>query len=227
MKRRRKMKIIHWSDFNCPYSYIGLKRLSDAVSELDLDPEWELKAFELEPMLDIKPTSPMIIRHATKFGITPAQAEKEMAEIDEIAEEDGLDINYKGTQLTSSRNAHRLVKYVQKKYPKLSQELIFKIYEANFTKNEIIADIEVLVKIATSIGLDEDEIRQVLSSDSYDLEVNLDMEDARFNGLNSVPFYILVYGEEQLSVPGAFEKIDFKIALEDLISGEIRYKTFI
>ena len=56
MKRRRKMKIIHWSDFNCPYSYIGLKRLSDAVNELDLDPEWELKAFELEPMLDIKPT---------------------------------------------------------------------------------------------------------------------------------------------------------------------------
>ncbi len=227
MKRRKKMKIIHWSDFNCPYSYIGLKRLSDAVKELDFDPDWELKAFELEPMLDIKPTAPMIIHHATKFGITPAQAEKEMAEIDEIAKEDGLDINYKGTQLTSSRNAHRLAKYVQKNYPKLSQELIFKIYEANFTKNEIIADIEVLVKLAVSIGLDEDEIRQVLSSNSYDLEVDLDMEDARFNGLNSVPFYILIYGEEQLSVPGAFEKIDFKIALEDLISGEIKYKTFI
>lgn len=227
MKRRRKMKIIHWSDFNCPYSYIGLKRLSDAVEELDLDPEWELKAFELEPMLDTEPTTPMIIRHATKFGITPAEAEREMAEIDEIAKEDGLNINYKQTQLTSSRNAHRLAKYVQKKYPKHSQELIFKIYEANFSKNEIISDVDVLCEIATSVGLNKEEIRKILLSNSHGLEVDLDMEDARFNGLNSVPFYILVYGEDQLSVPGAFEKIDFKIALEDLISGEIKYKTFI
>lgn len=221
------MKIIYWSDFNCPYSYIGLKRLSDAVNELNLDPEWELKAFELEPMLDTEPTTPMIIRHATKFGITPAEAEKEMAEIDAIAKEDGLDINYKGTQLTSSRNAHRLAKFVQKKYPEISQELIFKIYEANFSKNEIISDIDVLTEIATSTGLNEDEVRQILLSNSHGLEVDLDMEDARFNGLNSVPFYILVYNEEQLSVPGAFEKIDFKIAIEDLISGEIKYKTFI
>ena len=227
MKRRRKMRIIHWSDFNCPYSYIGLKRLSDAVDELNLTPEWELKAFELEPMLDTKPTTSMIIRHATKFAITPSKAEEEMAEIDELAKSDGLDINYKGTQMTSSRNAHRLTKFVQRKHPEHSQELIFKIYEANFTKNEIIADIDVLTGIATSVGLDEDEVRSVLSGNSYDLEVDLDMEDARFNGLNSVPFYILTYNEEQLSVPGAFEKIDFKIALEDLISGKIRYKTFI
>lgn len=221
------MKIIHWSDFNCPYSYIGLKRLSDAVEELDLNPEWELKAFELEPLLDSKATTPMVIRHAVKFGITPQQAEKEMAEIDAIAKDDDLDINYKETQLTSSRNAHRLVKYVQKKYPELSQELIFKIYESNFSKNEIIADINVLTKIATSIGLNENEIREMLLSNSHELEVDLDIEDARFNGLNSVPFYILIYNEEQLAVPGAFEKKDFKIALEDLISGKIKYKTFI
>lgn len=221
------MKIVHWSDFNCPYSYIGLKRLSDAVKELNLTPEWELKAFELEPLLEAKPTAPMITRHAAKFKITADEAEREMAEIDEIAKEDGLDINYKGTQLTSSRNAHRLTKFVQNKHPELSQELIFKIYEANFTNNEVIADIDVLTKIAASLGLDGDEIRKMLEGSSYDLEVDLDMEDARLNGLNSVPFYILIYEEDQLSIPGAFEMVDFKIALEDLISGEIRYKTFI
>jgi len=36
-----------------------------------------------------------------------------------------------------------------------------------------------------------------------------------------------MHNEEQLAIPGAFEKIDFKIALEDLISGNLRYKTFI
>lgn len=221
------MKITYWSDFNCPYSYIGLKRLSDAVNELELKAEWELKSFELEPLLTNKPTTSMLKRYASKYAIPTQEAEKEIEEIDKIAKEDGLDINYIGTKLTSSRNAHRLIKFAQNSYPKLSQELVFKIYEANFKNNEIIADIDVLVKIASAVGLDKTQTKEILSGDSFDVEVSLDMEDARFNGLNSVPFYILTYNEEQLSVPGAFEKEDFKIALNDLISGEIKYKTFI
>ena len=202
MKRRRKMKIMHWSDFNCPYSYIGLKRLSDAVDELDLNLQWELKAFELA----LKPSD-------------------NYDEIGEIAKEDGLTI--KSPQLASSRNAHRLAKFVQKNYPDLSQELIFKIYEANFTRNENIADIDVLANIAGSVGLKEDEARQMLLKNTYDFEVELDTEDAVFNGITSIPHYILHVDGQQLIVPGAFEKEDFKTALKDLISGEMKYKTFL
>ena len=227
MKRKRMMKITHWSDFNCPYSYIGLKRLTDALNELDLKPEWELKAFELEPALTNEPTADMLTRHAVKFALTEKQAMDEIREIDDIAREDDLDINYGGVKLTSSRNAHRLVKFAQNRYPHLSVELVFKIYEANFKNNEVISDADVLCRIAAEVGLDEDDTRNVLDNNSFDIEVSLDMEDARFNGLNAVPFYILTYEEEQLSVPGAFEKEDFKIALKDLINGEIRYKSFI
>ena len=202
MKRRRKMKIMHWSDFNCPYSYIGLKRLSDAVDELDLNPQWELKAFELA----LKPSD-------------------NYDEIGEIAKEDGLTI--KSPQLAPSRNAHRLAKFVQKNYHDLSQELIFKIYEANFTRNENIADIDVLANIAGSVGLKEDEARQMLLKNTYDFEVELDTEDAVFNGITSIPHYILHVDGQQLIVPGAFEKEDFKTALKDLISGEMKYKTFL
>ena len=220
------MKIMYWSDFNCPYSYIGLKRLSDVVDELDLEVEWELKSFELEPLLTNEVTSDMLTRHSVKFGLTTNEAEKEIDEINEIALNDGLKINYGSVQLTSSRNAHKLVKFCQKKYPELSQELVFKIYESNFKNNEIISDVNVLESITSSIGLNEN-IDDILQKDSYDIEVSMDIEDARFNGLNSVPFYVLVNDDEQLSIPGAFEKIDFKIAIEDLISGEIKYKTFI
>ncbi len=221
------LKITHWSDFNCPYSYIGLKRLSDAVETLELEAEWELKAFELEPTLTKKPTVPMLTRHAVKFGLTESEAQKELDEIDSIARSDNLDMNYAGTQLTSSRNAHRLVKFAQSRYGETAQELVFKIFEANFRDNEIIADTDVLTRTAVKVGLDESEVKSVLEGNSFDIEVSLDMEDARFNGLNATPFYILTYDEEQLSVPGAFEKIDFEIALEDLINGEIRYKSFI
>ena len=77
------MKIIYWSDINCPYSYIELKRLNDAVCELDITPDWEFKSFELQPNLKNQPTTPMIIRHATKFGISQKEAEKEIEELDQ------------------------------------------------------------------------------------------------------------------------------------------------
>ena len=37
------MRIIFWSDFNCPNSYIGLHRLKQAVDELDIEVEWQMK----------------------------------------------------------------------------------------------------------------------------------------------------------------------------------------
>ena len=221
------MKIMYWSDFNCPYSYIGLNRLTQAADELDLEFEWEMKAFELEPMAGNKPTQPMIMRHAVKFGLTPEDAEAEIEEIEKIGAEEGLNINYKGVNLTSSYNAHRLVKFAQKENPEVSQELIFKIYEANYGENEIIADIDVLAKIAASCGFDESEVKKMLLSDSYEIEVDIDKEDARFNGLYSIPFYLVMINEEQLSIPGAFEKEDFKIALKDMVSGEMPSKTFL
>ena len=197
-----KIRIIHWSDFNCPYSYIGLKRLSDAVNELNLNLEWELKSFELP------------LSHAI-----------DDKDLEEIGKKDGLII--KSISLTSSRNAHRLTKFVENNYPELSQDLIFKIYESNFSKNEDISDIEVLTNIAASAGLNEKQIREMLLSNSYDFEVELDTQDALFNGINSIPHYILYVDGQQLIVPGAFEKEDFKIALKDLISGELKYKTFL
>jgi hypothetical protein len=46
-----KMKITYWSDYACPYCYIGEKRLETAISELGLenDIDIEMRAFELDP----------------------------------------------------------------------------------------------------------------------------------------------------------------------------------
>lgn len=213
------MNITYWSDFNCPYSYIGLKRLSDAISELGVEFMWDLKSFELEP--DLKNTPDMLLKDSGKF------TSAEIDEIKSIASDDGLDINLGDVQVVSSRNAHRLVKYIQSKNRNLAQSAVFKIYEYNFKLNENIADIDVLVEIACELGFDESKTRDVLLSSAYEIEVVIDEEDAMFNGLYSTPCYIINVGGDQLTVPGAFEKEDFKTALTDLISGEIKFKTFL
>ena len=221
------MNITFWSDFNCPNSYIGLNRLKKAIDELKMDADWEMKPFELHPTLFDTPTNSMTTAYTVKYGTSPDEANEAIAETEKIARSEGLNINYKGVKLSSSKNAHRLVRYVQNKHPKKSLELIFKIYEANFTENETIADINVLVKIAADINLDENEIRKMLESDSYSLEVRLEEEEAIVMGIDAIPLYILNVNQEQLTVPGAFEKEDFKAAIRDMVSGEIESKTFI
>ena len=162
-----------------------------------------------------------------KYGLTPEMAEERIIETEKIALKDGLEINYTDINLTSSRDAHRLAKYVQNNHPEIALDVILKIYEANFVENRIIADKNVLAEIASQVGLDDNEITDFLKSDSYDFEVRIDEEDALVMGVESIPLYFLNVSDEQLIVPGAFEKEDFKISITDLINGEIESKSFI
>ena len=204
------MRIMHWSDFNCPNSYIGLHRLKKAADELDVDVEWELKPFELNPTLFNTPTGSIITQNIIKYGLTPEIAEEKISETEKIAHEDGLEMNYHTIQMTSSRKAHRLVKYIQNKHTELGIEVVLKIYEANFVENKVIADTDVLVGITNELGLDEKEIRDFLEGDSYSFEVQIKEEDAIHMGVESIPLYFLNVSEEQLIIPGAFEKEDFE-----------------
>lgn len=218
------MRILYLSDFNCPYSYIGLNRITQAVRELDLDVEWEMKAFELEPNARNLRTSDSF---AIKNGLTGDEALEEIGKIENIAREEGLPINYRDMFINSSRDAHRLVRYVQDRYPQMSQELVFKIFESNFVRNDNISRHEVLAGIAASCGLDESEISEFLKSGSLGIEVDLDMDEALSNGINTIPYYFIDYNDERLIVTGVFEKEFFKIAFEDMLSGEMNEKTFI
>ena len=220
------MNIICWSDFNCPYSYIGLKRLSDATLEVGLDFKWEFKAFELEPRLSNNPSKSMLEHHMDKFNISKENALKDMADINSIASKTGLDINYSKVKLVSSRNAHRLVKYIANRKEDVI-EVVFKIFEYNFSLNQNIADIEILSEIGQKFGFKKNEICDMLMSESNNIEVELDINDAMLYGISSIPHYIINIKNDELIIPGAFEKEDFIIALQDLSSGEIKSKTFI
>lgn len=220
------MIIQYLSDFNCPYSYIGLNRVQTACDELNLDVEWEMKSFELEPKLTDSPIN-AIERYAIRNGLSIKDAEREINEIEQIARNEGLNMNYRNMQLASSKDAHRLVKYAERNYPNSTHKLILKIFESNFIKNENISDHRVLIKIAASCEMDEEEISEFLKRDSLRIEVDLDLDESISSGINTTPYYFINYNDERLIVPGVFEKESFKIAFEDLISGEMKNKTFL
>lgn len=221
------MNIIYLIDFNCPYSYIGLERLQKAISNTDLDDiEWEMRSFELEPIVG-KASISAIERYSEKLNITTREAEEKLIEIEKIASDEGLEMNFKDMTLRSSKDAHRLAKFVQSKYPDVTLTLVEKIFNANFIENENIADNGLLAKIAVSCGLDEDEINNILENNYYNIEVILDMDEAISHTITATPCFIFTENEEKLIIPGVFSTEEFEIALKDFEEGKIEEKSFI
>lgn len=221
------MRILYLIDFNCPSSYIGLSRIKKAVETLNLDVEWEMRSFELESEAGKRPAMSTTERYCEKYGLSPKEASAKIAEIEEIALEDGLKINFKDMPLTSSKDALRLAKYAQNMHPEITLDLVFKIFESRFVENENIAESDVLTEIATSCGIEESSARKIIDNNYYNIECFLDMEEALSNGITATPYFILFKNEERLIIPGAFSTEEFEIALKDFESGEIKGKTFI
>ena len=221
------MRIIYMIDFNCPYSYIGLERIKKAVESLNFDVEWEMRSFELEPEAGKRPEMSTAERYVQKYGLSLEDASSKIAEIEEIAVDEGLEINFKDILLTSSKDALRLAKFAQNMHPEITLGLVEEIFYSRLVKNENIADIKILEKIAISNGIEEYQAKKILENNYYNIEVFLDKEDALSNGITATPYFILEKNEERLIIPGVFSTEEFEIALKDFVSGDIKDKTFI
>ena len=222
-----KMNIIYMIDFNCPYSYIGLKRLKKASENLNIDVKWEFKPFELEPLTGKRPTISTAERYTEKYELSYEEALDRISEIEEIALDEGLNINFKDMSLTSSKDALRLCKFCQDMHPEITLKLVEEIFYSRLVKNENIADIKILSKIAISCGLEETEANKILENNYYNIEIYLDQEEAVSYGITATPCFILNFKEERLIMPGMFSTEEFENTLEDMQNGKIREKTFV
>ena len=118
------MKITYWSDYACPYCYIGEKRLETAIEELGLgvnDIEVEMKAFELDPNASYEVVSKTDERFAVKYGLTLNAARERIEGISLLGRREGIDFRYADTQYTNMLDAHRLTKLVASKGNKENQ----------------------------------------------------------------------------------------------------------
>ncbi|MBD5266676.1 MAG: DsbA family oxidoreductase [Bacteroides sp.] len=208
------MTLTIWSDFACPYCYIGETRLEKAIEELGLknDVVIDFRAFELDPTAPKEVTTTTPERFAMKYRLSIEGAKKQIEQISDLGKELGIDFKYMTTQYSNTRDAHRLMKLAEAKY---DRETVAKLNEAlfaaYFTENLILADHKVLLDKALSVGMDEKEVKEVLDSDKYDDEVRLDEREAAMRGVHGVP-YIVFNGS--FAVPGAMTIDGFKSALE-------------
>lgn len=208
------MTITIWSDFACPYCYIGETRLQQAIEELGIGDSVQIdfRAFELDPSAPKEVTTTTPERFAMKYRLSVPQAEKQIEQISELGREVGIDFRYSTTQYSNTRDAHRLMKFAEEKYDRATVgRLNEALFAAYFTQNLVLADHKVLTAVAVAAGMDEKEVKEVLASERYADEVRFDEREAGMRGIRGVP-YMLINGS--FAIPGAMSLEGFKAALE-------------
>ncbi len=210
------MKIEVWSDYACPFCYIGEKRLEKALAEVANDNiDIEFKSFELDPMASSEVVSDTVTRFAVKYGLSKEDAAKRIEQISLMGRREGIDFKYATTRYTNTFDSLRLTKLAQEGG---HNEIITKLFDAYFTKNLELSNHHVLKKIAVECGLDENEVDELLKSDKYAEEVRNDEREAATLGIHGVPYFV-VGGKYGLS--GAQPVEVLKQAINEALTDEV------
>ncbi len=208
------MNITIWSDFACPYCYIGETRLDKAIEQLGLTDSVKIdyRAFELDPSAPKEVTTTTPERFAMKYRLSIPDAKAQIEQISSLGRELGIDFKYESTLYSNTFDAHRVMKLAENKYDYATVQRLNKLlFDAYFTKNLILSDHDVLVAVAIEAGLKEKDVREVLDSEMYADDVRFDEREAAMRGIRGVP-YMVFNGE--FAVPGALTIEGMKSALE-------------
>ncbi|HIW34204.1 MAG TPA: DsbA family oxidoreductase [Candidatus Paenibacillus intestinavium] len=203
------MKVEIWSDFVCPFCYIGKTKFENALAEFAHKDKVEVvyKSFELDP--GEHPKQLTVGSLAKKYGMTEEKAKEMTHGVASQAAEVGLRFEFDNMYTANTFDVHRLMFLAQEKG--MASTYVSTVLEAYFTHNVDIADHAELIKLAVQAGLSEEDAEQVLSSDRYATEVRADEQQASNVGISGVPFFVL---NNKYAISGAQPQSVFLNALE-------------
>ena len=205
------LKVQIWSDIMCPFCYIGKRRIEEALQNFEhkeaVEIEW--KSYQLDASFIASPEDNMVEHLAEKYRKDNDWAQNMLDNMTQNAKTAGLDFHFEKAVLANSFNAHRLL-HLAKKHDLANdlEELLFKAY---LTEGKNVNDLDTLNKLGIEVGLDSEEIAQVLNSDTYGAEVKKDQEEANAIGVQGVPFFVL---DNKYAISGAQPASAFLETLE-------------
>lgn len=201
------MKIQIWSDYVCPFCYIGKKQMELAIASLGIQEtvSIEMRAFELDPHAPKTFEGKIEALLAKKYGMSLEQAKAGNERIARMAEAAGLSINFENMKYTNTFDAHRLTKYAAEKG--LEKDFLEALLKAYFEDSKLISDVDTLIEVGVSVGLETNALRKIIESDAYGDAVRSDEALAKKHGISSVPYFVI---DDQYGVSGAQSVERFK-----------------
>lgn len=164
-----------WSDFACPWCYLGASAIKKLQASHAVDVVW--RAYEIRPKgTPLSPDYKQRILAARKH-------------IEQAAQENFDGLTFGGGPFgVNSRPAHVGMKYAQAHT--VGDAFHAAVMDLYWQQNRDIEDVEVLVQAASDAGLDQSSFRDALNQDAYLRAVSADVEQAFQYGIGGVPSLI-------------------------------------
>ena len=194
----KTMKIDFVSDISCPWCVIGLRALDQALARVgsEVSAELHFQPFELNPNMPAEGQD--ITEHITqKYGISPEQAHANRENIRvrgahlgfkfSAAEEAGGG----RSRIYNTFDAHRLLHWAALVSPAKQKALKEALFQVYFTDGQSPGSHDVLVRVATEVGLDGAKAQEILDTGAYADDVREREQFYQEQGIHSVPAVII------------------------------------
>lgn len=185
------MKVEIWSDFVCPFCYIGKRKFEAALQSFTHKAAVKVmyKSFELSPDAKRDGNPDVHTYLAAKYGMSRDQALENTKHIAQQAKMVGLDFYFERTIQTNTFDAHRLAHYAAQQGKGI--EMTERLLKAHFTDALHLGNHEILAKLASEVGLDRSAVLRALSADDFADDVRQDEQEAAQLGARGVPFFVI------------------------------------
>ncbi|MFK0084841.1 DsbA family protein [Glutamicibacter sp. NPDC090743] len=215
----KRIRVDIFSDIACPWCFIGKRRFERGVEAFEysqnVDVYWH--SYQLDPSLPENYDGSEAEYLSQMKGLGQEQVAQMLDHVTAQAAAEGLNYDFANLKVANSFTALRVLEYAKKHGA--GNEMKEALLSAHFEKGLNTGDLETLLELAGTLGLDTGELRAKLSSGSYVEEVNADIVQARELGISGVPFFII---DGKYGISGAQPAEVFANALGQVHSGDVQ-----
>jgi predicted DsbA family dithiol-disulfide isomerase len=185
------MQVEVWSDVVCPWCYIGKRKLETALSTFAHADQVEVvwRSFQLDPSVPEGHTDKTLPSLAAKYGRSVEEMRGQLAHVEGIAAEVGLEYHLADSVSGNTLLAHQLIHLAAEHG--LGGAMKERLLHAYFEEQRSVFDVDSLVPLAVEVGLAEAEVRAALTDRRYLSAVREDIDTARALGATGVPFFVI------------------------------------
>jgi len=205
------MLIEIWSDIACPFCYLGLIKLEQAIQNQGREEEVqiELRTFLLNPSLKTD-LSKSISQYLQEHKQIPMDQITSMNErIVHQGQQFGLDFQMDQIKVANTIKAHLLLHEAHEQG--LQWACKMRLLKAYFSEGKNIDDIQVLQELAQEVGLKTDQLDLAILGGKHSRAFTQDLQEAQELGLRGVPYFIF---DRKVAIHGAREVEVFERALK-------------
>jgi predicted DsbA family dithiol-disulfide isomerase len=174
--------LVMFSDFICPFCYIGFETVRKLKPEFDLEIDW--RGFQIHPEW---PTEGMPASEYRR-GMDPETRRAVWTRIEAMAEQAGFTMK-PPELLTNSRLALEAAEFAKERGK--DEAFAERVYRAYFNEELDIGNHGVLSDLADDVGLDRGELNLALESNRYSLRLKNNALVARERGVDGVPTFFI------------------------------------